>query len=414
MREEVMMILKMLEEGKITAEQAASLIEAINEAVGLYTPEESSLIPDSDSDEPVQPESLSPPGRVDIRGVKGLVDRLSDLADVVDTTAFEGLAEKIRDTVESAIKSTDEAIGRIQQEARDRYRTDESDTDDALVSRWSKVIAEPLQSMFAHGIRVEKVIDGSFTGEPDKKIDVELSTLNGSITVEPWDEPGFRINVTATIKDPGADCESAKGMLEELLQYDSSDDSLKIKAVHRKALAGASLKVRLPKESLYDLDLKTQNGRVSLGDFKCRMIKVETSNGRIELDNTCGVIAELESSNGTIDFSGVTQRLNARTSNGRITVVSREISAESEYDLMTSNGTIQVQLADAEKVGYHIDAKTSLGRIVLDLPDLVYQIRDEGAMRREVIAETSGFSENSDRLRIKARTSNGQVRIMYG
>ena len=30
----------MLEEGKITAEQAASLIEAINEAVGLYTQED--------------------------------------------------------------------------------------------------------------------------------------------------------------------------------------------------------------------------------------------------------------------------------------------------------------------------------------------------------------------------------------
>ena len=84
---------------------------------------------------------------------------------------------------------------------------------------------------------------------------------------------------------------------------------------------------------------------------------------------------------------------------------------ESQYELTTSNGAIEVQVADADKVGYHIDAKTSLGRIALDLPNLAYQVRDEGTVRREVITETSGFSKNADRLTIKARTSNGQVRI---
>ena len=38
MREEIVMILKMLEEGKITSEQAVLLIEAVDEAVGLHTP----------------------------------------------------------------------------------------------------------------------------------------------------------------------------------------------------------------------------------------------------------------------------------------------------------------------------------------------------------------------------------------
>jgi hypothetical protein len=72
---------------------------------------------------------------------------------------------------------------------------------------------------------------------------------------------------------------------------------------------------------------------------------------------------------------------------------------------------IEVQVADADKVGYHIDAKTSLGRISLDLPNLAYQVRDEGTVRREILTETSGFSESTDKLTIKARTSNGQIRI---
>ncbi len=190
-----------------------------------------------------------------------------------------------------------------------------------------------------------------------------------------------------------------------------ADDSLKVKLSHGKAVSGASFNVRLPRKFLYDMDLETQNGRVSLGEFECRMITVETSNGRIDLDNTRGVMTQLETSNGRINVNGITQRLSARTSNGGITVMPRKIAGESQYELTTSNGAIEVQVADADKVGYHIDAKTSLGRISLDLPNLAYQVRDEGTVRREILTETSGFSESTDKLTIKARTSNGQIRI---
>ena len=410
MREEVMMILKMLEEGKITVDQAASLIEAVNEVVGLDAPEG-----DSGKSKESEPRpSLKGP---DMAEVKGLVDKLSGLADVVDRAAFENLAEKIRSTVESAVKSTDQVIDRVQQEVRDRRRSVESDDEEASMARWSKAILEPFQRMFSSGIKVEKVIEGSFEGEAGKKIDVVFITRNGSIVVEPWDEPGFHVNVTANVipavEGKVNDCGAAKALMEELLKCDATDHSLKIHAGHGKALAGASFDVRLPREFLYDMDLKTQNGRVSLGEFGCRMIRVETSNGRIELDNTHGVITELDTSNGRINVSGITERLSAKTSNGGITVIPLKITGESQYELKTSNGAIEVKLADADKVGYHIDAKTSLGRIVVDLPDLAYQVRDEGTVQREVVAETSGFSEDTDRLTIKARTSNGQVRIMY-
>lgn len=414
MREEVMMILKMLEEGKITTEQAASLIEAVNEAVGLDPSGGDSEIPDSGTKRSTETEPGPSSGRLDMSGVQGLVDKVSQLADVVDTTAVESLAEKIRDTVESAIKRTDRAVNRLQQEVRERCRSAESDSDDTQPARWSKAIVEPLQSMFSHGIRVEKVMDGSFPDDPGKEISVELGTWNGSITVEPWDNPGFRVDVTATMKGQGVECESAGNILEELLKCDSTEDSLKIKVGHGKALTGASLKVRLPRKLKYDLELKTDNGAVSVRGFECKMIRAETSNGRIQLDDTRGVITELETSNGRINVSGVSRRLSAKTSNGGITILSQGIAGESEYELKTSNGAIEVQLAGDDKVGYHIDAKTSLGRIVLDLPDLVYQATDERTVRRDVIAETIGFSENADRLKIKARTSNGQVRIIYG
>lgn len=417
MREEVMMILKMLEEGKITSEQASSLIEAIDDAVGLRIPEESFETPEGD-DEKSEESKPTPSSKVPgVAEIKGLVDKLSGLVDVVDREAFENLAEKIRETVESAVKSTDQAIDRVQQEVRGRKIRVESDDEDASRARWSKAIVEPFQRMFSPSIRVEKVIEGSLAGESGKEIDVALITQNGSIAVEPWDEPGFRVKTTAHVT-PAAegrtnDCETAKAVLEELLKYEATDNSLEIKVSHGKALSGASLDVKLPREFLYDMDLETQNGRVGLGQFQCKMIRVKTSNGRIELDNTRGVIMELEASNGRIDVSGIAQRISAKTSNGGITVIPRKITGDSQYELKTSNGAIEVKLADADKAGYHIEAKTSMGRIVVDLPDLAYQVRDEETVRREVVAETSGFSENTDRLTIKARTSNGQVRIMH-
>ncbi|NLB72939.1 MAG: DUF4097 domain-containing protein [Firmicutes bacterium] len=414
MREEIVMILKMLEEGKITSEQAVLLIEAVDEAVGLHTPQESPLIPERDEEKPEQSEPPVSLKKPDMTEVRDLADKLSGLADVVDRAALENLAERIRETVESAVKSTDRTIGRMQREMRDRRRSTES-AGDIPAASWHKAIIEPFQRMFSPGLTVEKVVEGSFSGESGKKIDVELSTWNGRIIVEPWDEPGFRVDVTANVM-PGAESQTpgdaGEALLKELLKCDVADDSLKIKLSHGRGVSGASFNVKLPRKFLYDMNLETQNGRVSLGEFEYRMITVKTSNGRIDLDNTRGAITELETSNGRINVSGVTQRLSARTSNGGITIEARGIMGESQYELTTSNGAIEVQVADADKVGYHIDAKTSLGRIALDLPNLAYQVRDEGTVRREVITETSGFSKNADRLTIKARTSNGQVRIV--
>ena len=81
MREEIMMILGMLEEGKITSDQAALLIEAVVETVGLYDLEEP--LPSFKDDaknagECHHHESAEKPGG---EGVKGVADKLSGLAD---------------------------------------------------------------------------------------------------------------------------------------------------------------------------------------------------------------------------------------------------------------------------------------------------------------------------------------------
>ncbi|MDD3749538.1 MAG: DUF4097 family beta strand repeat-containing protein [Firmicutes bacterium] len=399
MREEIMMILGMLEEGKITSDQAALLIEAVVETVGLYDLEEP--LPSFKDDaknagECHHHESAEKPGG---EGVKGVADKLSGLADVVDRAALERLVERIRDTLEGAVKSTDQFMGRIQREVMSRKRTNGS-------SDW----------VLSLSTNVEKVVDGSFQGEDGKKIDVKLSTWNGRINVEPWDEPGFRVTVTADAvlgRERETPSEADSTMLDDVFEYDVAGDSLKVK-LHdsRAAVRGASLNVKLPRRFVYDMDLETQNGHVSVGELECRMVKVETSNGRIELDNTYAVISELETSNGRIVLTGVTKRLSARTSNGPIRIVPKKIEGDSLYELATSNGSIEVQVADADQVGYHIDAKTGLGRIVIDLPNVAYQVTDKGYVRGEVVTETSGFSEKSDRLTIKARTSNGKIRII--
>jgi hypothetical protein len=125
-REEIMMILGMLEEGKITSDQAALLIEAVVETVGLYDLEEP--LPSFKDDaknagECHHHESAEKPGG---EGVKGVADKLSGLADVVDRAALERLVERIRDTLEGAVKSTDQFMGRIQREVMSRKRTNGS------------------------------------------------------------------------------------------------------------------------------------------------------------------------------------------------------------------------------------------------------------------------------------------------
>ncbi|MGE5594047.1 MAG: DUF4097 family beta strand repeat-containing protein [Betaproteobacteria bacterium] len=422
MREEHMMILKMLEEGKITSEEAAALIEALDEATeaGHGSPGRggaggSSGPPDelggaTEGDAAPSDERAGGAGAgvedgahaedtqetrgggigeragewrrggrgPDLSKIRALADRLAHLAEASYGPALESLADRIEKAVERAVEEKERAM--------------------------------PFLGAFAPGVTVKKSFEGTFDGHSET-VTVEAVTSNGGIAIEPWDGPGFRVEVRARVRGVPSDPASAQARLEEAIDYEAAPGKLRIDCSGGRAVSGASLTIQLPRRFKYDFGLETSNGKIEIGPLDCGTIDVETSNGRIDLDGTSATVAELETSNGRIQCRGAARKLVAETSNGSIFLACRKPSGEAVYELETSNGSIEVQLAAGDEVGCCVEAETSYGDIHVALPDLVYQANTRSMGHKEVKAMTPDYEAKANRVRIKAETSNGSITI---
>ncbi|MGE5571688.1 MAG: DUF4097 family beta strand repeat-containing protein [Bacteroidota bacterium] len=461
MREEHMMILKMLEEGKITSEEAAALIDALDEATeagpgspggqrggseppgGLGEAAGETAGPSdergdsagagaeagADGEDTGETEGggtgecarkWGPAGRgPDLSKIRALADRLAHLAEASYGPALESLADRIEKAVGRAVEEKERAMRRVSR-AKERAAGGpggENDSGPHGCFRWGEppftgeAFTEPFLGAFAPGVRVKKSFEGAFDGQFER-VTVEAVTSNGGIAIEPWDGPGFRVEVRARVRGVPSDPAGAQARLEEAVDYEAGPGKLRIDCSGGRAVSGASLTIQLPRRFKYDLDLETSNGKVEIGSLDCGTIDVETSNGRIDLDGTSTAIAELETSNGRIQCRGAAKKLVAETSNGSIFVASGRPSGDAVYELETSNGSIEVQLAVADDVGCRVEAETSHGGIHVALPDLVYQVNRKSMGHEEIVATTPDYEAKASTVRIKAETSNGSIAII--
>jgi len=243
--------------------------------------------------------------------------------------------------------------------------------------------------------------EGQFRGEGPWEVDVEFA--NGRLEVEGWDGPGWRLEVETRAR--GRETRNAT----DLVTVEAGDRSLKVRSA-RMFGGGYSVSgvVKLPPGE-YVLRGTTSNGRMRARAIRCQVLDFDTSNGRIELDGVEGDRVELETSNGAIVARLSARKLVAVTSNGSIRVEPQDIEQDS-YELRTSNGSIRLICPDRE-AGYRVDATTSLGGITVELPGLARQWAKGAAARATVKVATPGFEEKERRLDARLRTSNGSITV---
>lgn len=474
-REEHMMILKMLEEGKITSEEAAALIDALDEAVegeegapcegGEGSPglreaaREAGQTGEERKDAAgagagvgagagaharagagagadagaatgdaagTEGRDAGEGGRAwgtvghgpDFAKIRALAHKLAHLAEASYGPALENLAERIEKTVEKAMEERERAIEhamRAKERAAEKLGEDISEPHRRFrwgePSAWAEAFTEPFLGAFAPGVRVKKTFEGSFDAKLNR-VTIEATTSNGGITIQPWDGPGFRVEIRARVRGAVSDPGAAQARLEEAIAYEAGPGRLRIDCSGEEVVSGAALTIQLPRGFQYDLKLETSNGKVEVGALECGTIDVETSNGRIDLGGASAAIAELETSNGRIQCRGAAKKLVAETSNGSIFVAPARPVGDAVYELETSNGSIEVQLAASGDVGYSIEAETSHGGIHVDLPNLVYQVNTRSMGHKEIVASTAGYEAKANKLRIKAETSNGSISVI--
>ena len=160
------------------------------------------------------------------------------------------------------------------------------------------------------------------------------------------------------------------------------------------------------------LEFKTTNSSVILEDVKCYTVKGSSKNGKISLEDISAKDINIATTNGPIVINDCSATIiNGRTSNSKITVSDIEINSLNTIELRTSNGAIDLSLGESTKA-VHIDAETSMGHINLNIPNIIYDVNDQAHLgRKKVIAHSPNFQGKNEAINIITSTSNGLIKI---
>ncbi len=240
---------------------------------------------------------------------------------------------------------------------------------------------------------------------------VEVSLPQSRITVTTADRPDYEIKVTtkahawseARAKELAAEWQSK-------YQLEKTANGLSLKATEgvRRVWHSVSIYVDivLPQSASYKVNLTSSNGRLTVEKMNATDIVLSTSNGAIELNRVQAQTIQVTSSNGKLEGNfSVGSSLVAKTRNG---AVDFEImpTASGRYDLRSSNGRINVELKRRD-IGYAVSASTNNGRIRVDLPDFVTEIKE----KKQMTGRTANFGSSEFQVELSAHTSNGSLTI---
>lgn len=400
MNEERMFILKMVEEGKITAAEAAALLDALG---------------DERDDEEERRERARRPGS----------DLAAQISEAIQAAlrSVPNITEDVRESWNEVRKDLVQSLREMREEMKKKKLID--------LSGLSHLVSHMREVGFGPAHEFEERFSGSFdaAGVPD----VELISKNGSLTVIGWEQPSYEVVVRKKVY--GRDEEAARRVADEAVVVEKDAFRLKVDGRATGAVT-VSAEVRLPRRQALALAATTSNGSVLLegltlkegratttnGSVRVRSVSAErlvaaTVNGRVEGRSVVAEEAEVSSVNGSIDWDGQAQRALIKTVNGAVRCTpslpaAGADSGHGEWEVRSVNGSVRLLLSPAADVGVSVSAS---GRLV-EVDDGAHGLRAEredgpGGARRQVHAKSPGYEEAPRRLDVCAKTVNGSVRV---
>lgn len=391
--EEKMLILKMLQEGKITAEEAHKLLESIGaNATG----------------------SESDTRRYD----KKFEDKMQGL---------QQKASKVAEKLGNSLNSSAEKFGSNSEKFGDdfakRMESFGNDIADSAV-KFSDKLVNYLGNFIDVGNDKYQYIKNYIYPLADNA-EISIDTSNFAVIVSPTTGSDLLVNLYVNSSTPNL-------VLDESFKVDQVNNNFSFKTQFPSRTWG-KVEVLVPKH-LNTLNIVTTNGKCELNDItadnivpntsnskisllncQSKTLKVSTSNGKIIVADTSSDFADFNTSNGKIEIANCKfDKLDAKTSNGAVVLdgIYKVNAKEGSYNLRTSNGKITISLSNSETCGCMIDATTSVGNIAVDLPQLNYFI-DKKSFSMQSVAQikSANFDSIEDKIFINAHTSNSSIVI---
>ena len=362
MRQDRLEVLKMLAEGKITAEEAEMLLRALDEATA--------------PDEETNTEAEKP---------KQEKDFLQEMGEM-----FQDIGRDIEIEVGKAVKAVERPdVKKIVNDVVDEVKSSVSEVIDT-VSDMTDISDKESQKQ-----PVKQRLD-VFNGTGITKIDAQ--TANGKITLEGSDRDAVTVRAWKEVRGRRA---AAAEFAEKVGIYaEQVGDELRIFTDHPPPPKGVNLSVRYAIETPREVDvnLRTVNSRIEIGGIS-GAIDATTVNGAIELKGETGPIrARTTNSSIKAEIGLLTEEAEFSTTNGSIAV--KVDYCIGSVAALTTNGSIGLILP-ADFAG-QLDAEARRGRVHSDFPLPVV-----GKIKSRLKGE---IGEAGDAV-IKLRSTNGSIRL---
>lgn len=226
---------------------------------------------------------------------------------------------------------------------------------------------------------------------------IDIDMANGSAKLIPWDQDDVRVECDVKVYRVDTPEEARNIFLNDVVFAIEND---KLKFFSQQKWMKLNAKIYIPQTQYENIKVRMFNGSIESENLAVTKYNAKTANGKINLTGMSSKYVEVETANGQIDLrNSQIEDFEAETINGAIKVDGKF----KRVDLQSFNGSITFSLA-GESSCEIIEAKSTTGGIKLYLPETL-AIRGEfksnlGAFQvdREGITTTEEKSEVVQKL----------------
>lgn len=398
MNDERILILQMLEKGKISVEEAAALLAALD---GSSDPEN-----DESTDE--DPTASNEAGT----GPKEYVDTTRE--------RVEQSLKQIRETVRQKAPGTEEINSWVK-----TVQKGISQVIDELPDVMNRIFNWEFRA--GPGLLVEESYSGTF--EPGSAVTIRVHNSDGPIQVSTSDSDSYQVRVVNRVRV--AETAEAQEISKEIVEWHASDTGFELTVgdhpkvstqVHLALPVGIPYSAHLSSEdgsimwralNADRIKLVTADGSIQVNEAAVRVVHLHTSDGSIAIRQVQADEVDANSADGSVRFEGFASQLRCKTADGSIRARLQPANQDAlprpelSWELITADGSVSATLPTSDDFGYRLNLATSDGHIAVGIPG----IETVSAGKSGYTGQSIGFEEKPVRATLSVRTADGSVRI---
>lgn len=430
MSNEKMMILKMLEEGKITAEEASRLMDAAGSGKGEGKPQYKTENKQPNTSSGVQSsynsgtytdfgrsqsgsQSNNQNNHYSGSGYRqnsqyssqGFDDFANELGRKFDTFAkdMEPKLQKFTETVVEKTANIADSISRSLNQPSTSYSGGSYQRPHGY-TMGSGYGANVLEKNF------ELVVSPGYC-------ELNLSGINGDIVVNGYNGDKITAKVNYRPKFHGAQIELMKLGDKYYLNYNEDEFEFVTVDAYVPEKLFKNVKIETVNGKIYVSTIITDslvingiNAKSELRNISAENLTMDTSNGETILFGVNGRFGKVETFNGSVNTTAVDiENLSLLASNAPIVMNIDYFNRFNDYTwvIESSNGRLVMNAPTSPELGYYVKARTSLSNVKLGLTGMNYIINNPNFVE----AKSYNFDEAPKKIKISAETSNAPLVI---